>query len=272
MKMLICVSKLPYAESTLLFGGLIAAIENADVTLMTVMRDETERPLAEEMLDKVQALLPVPQAETAVCLGSPAAAILDQAESGEYDTIVVGAHILGGFLDRFATSTMTKVATKAATNVLVVQEQPTSLNRILVCTAGRAADRPLIEKSASLAKEAKSKVMLLFVSDPVPVMYTGLKTMEETLAELLESDTLQAQELKWSVQHFKDEGVEAKLKLRSGIVIDEIHHEINEGDYDLVIVGAQTENNFWNELLVGNITGDIVELSSSSVFVVRTQT
>ncbi|MBE2221529.1 MAG: universal stress protein [Anaerolineae bacterium] len=270
MKMLICVSKLPYAESTLLFGGLIAGLEKADVTLTTVIRNEVDRPLAEEMLARAQALLTVPQVETAVCIGSPAAAILNQAESGDYDTIVVGGHILGGFFDRFATSTMKKVATKAATNVLVVQARRSAINHILVCTAGREVDRPLIEKSASLAKGADAKVTVMFVSDPVPAMYTGLKTMEETLSELLQSDTVQARELKWSMQYFKDTGVDAKLKLRSGIVTDEIHHEIKVGDYDLVIVGAQTENNFWNELLVGSITGDIVELSSSSVFVVRT--
>jgi nucleotide-binding universal stress UspA family protein len=121
----------------LLFGGLIAGIEDADVTLMTVVRDEMERPLAEEMLDRAQALLPVPQVETAVCLGSPAAAILDQAESGEYDTIVVGAHILGGFFDRFATSTMKKVATKAANQcACCARTTERQLNRILVCTAG----------------------------------------------------------------------------------------------------------------------------------------
>jgi nucleotide-binding universal stress UspA family protein len=83
---------------------------------------------------------------------------------------------------------------------------------------------------------------------------------------------MQAQELKWSVQYFEDEGIDAKLKLRSGIVTDEIHHEINVGDYDLVTSWAlRLRIIFGTELLVGNITGDIVELSSCSVFVVRTQ-
>ena len=270
MKMLICVSKLPYAEATLLFGGLVAGLENADVTLTTVVHDERERPLAEEILERARALLTVPHVETAVCFGSPASAILDQAESGEYDIIVVGAHILGGFFDRFAPSTMKKVATKASTNVLVVQEKRTTLNRILVCVAGRMIDRPVIEACAQLAKNAGANVTMLFVSDPVPAMYTGLKTMEETLTELLETDTIQAHQLKWGIHYFADAGVAASLILRSGIVTDEIHHEINAGDYDLVIIGAHTEHHFWNDLLVGNITGDIVELSSSSVLVVRT--
>ena len=271
MKMLICVSKLPYAEATLSFGGLIAGLEEAEVTLTTVVRDEVERPLAEEILARSRALLTVPHVETAVCFGSPASAILDQAESGEYDIVVVGAHILGGFFDRFTTSTMKKVATKAATNVLVVQEKRTTLKRILVCVAGRNIDVPVIEKCAQLAKNAGATVTMLFVSDPVPAMYSGLKTMEETRSELLQSDTILAHQLNWDVQYFKDAGVAAKLKLRNGIVIDEIHHEIATEDYDLVIVGAHTESNFWNELLVGNMTGDIVELSSCSVLVVRTQ-
>jgi len=272
MKMLICVSKLPYAEATLLFGGLIAGIENAEVTLTTVVHDKAERPLAEEMLVKAQSLLTISDANIKVCLGSPASAILDEAEHGEYDIIVVGAHILGGFFDRFTGSTMKKVATKASTNVLVVQERRITLDHILVCTAAREVDQSLIEKSAQLAKGTDANVTMLYVTDPMPGMYTGLETMEETLAELLLTDTVQANELNWSVQYLEDEGVEAKLKLRQGIVTDEIHHEVHKNDYDLVIVGAQTENNFWNELLVGSITGDIVELSSSSVMVVRTLT
>ncbi len=270
MKMLICVSKLPYAEATVLFGGLIAGIEGANVTLTTVVHNETERPLAEEMLAKAQSLLTIPEANTKVCLGSPAAAILDEADNGEYDVIVIGAHILGGFFDRFTGSTMKTVAEKASTNVLVVKEKRLKLDQILVCTAAREADRPLIEKSANLAKNIGATVVAMYVAAPIPGMYTGLETMEETLTEMLQTDTIQAQELKWSAQYFVDQGVSAKLKLRRGIVTDEIHHEIHKNEYDLVIVGAQTEQNFWNELLVGNITGDIVELSSNSVLVMRT--
>ena len=48
MKMLICISKLPYAETTLLFGDLIARLEQADVTLLTVVNEAEERPLADE--------------------------------------------------------------------------------------------------------------------------------------------------------------------------------------------------------------------------------
>lgn len=272
MKILICVSKLPYAEATVLFGGLIAGIEDAEVTLTTVVHDATERPLAEEMLSKAQSLSAILDANTKVCLGSPASAILDEAENGEYDAIVIGAHILGGFFDRFTGSTMKTVATKASTNVLVVQEKRTDLKHILVCTAARESDRSLIEKGAKLAKNTGAKVTALYVTPPMPGMYTGLETMEETLAELLQTETIQSQELKWTAQYFVDDGVEANIKLRRGIITDEIHLEIDKGDYDLVVVGAQTENNFWNALLVGNITGDIVELSSSSVLVVRTQT
>jgi nucleotide-binding universal stress UspA family protein len=164
---------------------------------------------------------------------------------------------------------MKTVATKASTSVLVVKGKKTELNHILVCTAAREVDRPVVMKGTSLGKSTGAKVTMMYVTVPIPGMYTGLETMEETLAELLQTDTLQAQELKWSAQYFVDEEVEASIKLRRGIVTDEIHHEINKGDYDLVIVGATTESNFWNELLVGNITGDIVELSSRSVMVVR---
>ena len=270
MKMLICVSKLPYAEATLMFGGLIAEVDPTTVTLMTVVDDAMERPLAEEMLAKAQSLLNVADVNTEVCLGSPATSILGEANKGDYDIIVIGAHILGGFFDRFVTSIMKKVATKASANVLVVKEVTTMLRRILICTAGRTVDHSLIREGARLAKGTGAEVTILFVTDPMPGMYAGLETMAETLAELLQTDTIQAQQLKWDAQYCVEEDVPAHIKLRRGIITDEIHHEINEGNYDLVIVGTQVGNNFWNGLLVGTITGDIVELSTSSVLVVRT--
>ena len=270
MKMLICVSRLPYAEATLMFGGLIAKTENYAVTLMTVVTDETERPLAEEVLAKAQTVMPGLQAGKKICYGSPATGILGQANTGEYDMIVIGAHALGGFFDRFVTSVMKKVVTNASTTVLVVKETVWTLKRILVCTAAREVDKPSIIEGVRLAEDAGAEVVVLYVADPVPGMYTGLNGMGEDFTGILQSNTTQAELLRWSKAYLKKSSSRGRLKLRRGVVINEIVREATEGEYDLVIIGAQTENNFWNELLVGNITGDIVELSPRSTMVIRT--
>ncbi|MGB4869580.1 MAG: universal stress protein, partial [Candidatus Promineifilaceae bacterium] len=88
----------------------------------------------------------------------------------------------------------------------------------------------------------------------------------------LHTTTPLAQQLTWAAAYLTDQGVTGELKMRRGVVADEIALEALEGDYNLVVVGARAGSNFWNDLLVGSITPHIVEKAPCSVLVVRTKT
>jgi nucleotide-binding universal stress UspA family protein len=64
------------------------------------------------------------------------------------------------------------------------------------------------------------------------------------------------------------------LKIRHGLVIDEIRQESRDGNYDLIVVGAHEvpEEKSWNELrelFQDNITGRLLTLARRPVLVVK---
>ncbi|MCP4363352.1 MAG: universal stress protein [Chloroflexi bacterium] len=269
MNTLICVGGLPYAETTVKFGALVAGQKQSSLTLLKVVESAGERPSAEKMLREARELIAQPEVEVQVRQGNPAAEIIEESREGEYELIVLGAHVVQSFLDYFMRSVTDAVTKQASVSVLVVKAEKANLNRLLVCTGGQDNSNSVVTFGAELAQAAGANVGLLHVTDPVPAMYAGLETMEETLSALLESNTPLAQHLNWGSELMREYGVSAKLKLCQGIVSEEIVQEADEGGYDLVVVGGRVESNFWNDLLLGTIVPQILHHVPCSVLVVR---
>ena len=122
---------------------------------------------------------------------------------------------------------------------------------------------------ASLACGAGATATVLHVVDAMPAMYAGLEQMEETLAELLQSDTQKARELKWAAQVVKAGCEISELKLRRGIVVDEILREGQVGDYDLIVLGSSRAAGGLVRVLMGDLTREIVSRAQRPVLVVR---
>jgi hypothetical protein len=74
----------------------------------------------------------------------------------------------------------------------------------------------LINVGAAVAGATGSAATLFHVAANIPTMYTGLKSIEETLHELLQTDTPVSRHLKRSAKILADNDVQAELKLRHG--------------------------------------------------------
>jgi nucleotide-binding universal stress UspA family protein len=100
-------------------------------------------------------------------------------------------------------------------------------------------------------------------------MYTGLNTIEETLEELLQTDTPVARHLRKGAQILTENNVHAELKLRHGSAVYEIVREIDRQNYDMVIVGASGSNTMIKEWLYGNLTEDIIASVAIPILIVN---
>ncbi len=269
MNVLICVSNMPHAHSTVTLGSQVARLLGRPISLLKVITDEAETETAAFTLEEVQKLIDAPVEETAVSLGTPAKEILRKAESGSYHLIVVGAHAISNLWDQFLQSVTHKVANQATASVLVARGEPQHLRHLLICTSGYVNSEIVIRNGAALAQAAQAKVTLLHVAESLPGMFTGLDEMEETLPELLQTNTPLAQHLKWASEYLVKAQVSAELRLRRGIAIDELLAEAQEGNYDLIVLGARTEYNLLNSLLMGQVTPKIIDNAPCSVLVVR---
>ncbi|MCI0394820.1 MAG: universal stress protein [Chloroflexi bacterium] len=269
MKTLICIRGLPYTGPTIQFGGLIAGLEGSPVTLMTVVQPGEDRAEAEARLAQAAGLLPDVAVSTTVRQGAPLAEILQEARTGGYDVIVVGSRDMSGLIDGLLGTLSRKVSDRAQGSVLVVKEGRPALKRILICTGGQQLGRAVVETGARLARAAGAEATLLHVTNPVPTMYTGLEAIEETLEELLHTDTPVARHLRWSAQHLAEAGVPAEMELQQGVASDEILREARQGNYDLIVIGARAAGSGLKGFLMDQVTPEVVDRAPCPVLVVR---
>jgi nucleotide-binding universal stress UspA family protein len=161
-----------------------------------------------------------------------------------------------------------KIIRQADVPVMLVRDECQSLEKILVCSGGQEISAPVVELSSKLAGRAGLKATLLTVSPSVPSMYTGMAEIEETMEELLETETPMAQHLRASAELLTGRGIEAEIEIQHGDVVEAILEEANVGGYDLIVLGA-AEGMTWRGLLLGNVTQQIINRAASAVLVVK---
>jgi len=260
---------MPWAKPTLAFSRLIAQVTDAKVTLLHVVSRKEDLARAEELLTRAREMLSGQQVETRLRRGDPVKEILAEARRGHYDLLAVGTRRDFGLTLRFLSSVPLAVVRRSPTCVLVVPQSRPQLKRILICTSGIEIAEPVIETGARLAGAAGARATLLHVSSPVPSMYTGLAEIEETLPELLQTETPIARHLRHGAEILARHRVHAELELRHGVAADEILQEAHQGDYDLIAIGASGATGRVKSWLLGDVTRQVVDAALRPVLVVR---
>lgn len=269
MKTLISIRQLPYSESTVVFGGLIAGLEQSPITLMTVIEHESERSLAEAELQKAQALLKEMMVTSKVRKGHVYDEIMSESREGSYDIVVLGSRDIEGLLGGLFGTVTGKVTDSLDIPVLVVKNGHSELKRILISVGGQKMNEDIVRTGARLAKGAGANVTLIYVTNPVPTMYTGLDAMDESLEAFMETDTPIARYLHWGSQYLAESGVAAELEIVQGVASDEILRAARQGDYDLLVMGARAQMGRLERILVDAVTPHVVERAPCPVLVVR---
>lgn len=273
MKTLLCLRALPNGTETLAFGGMMAKLENTELVILTVVGEQEDaRPVEAQLAQSVTNLrdqgLEKDMLSFKIRRGATVPQIMKELAENAYDLVIVGtqeAHRLWTAI--FGTVTM-RITETANVTVLVVRSVPPAIQRILVCAGGSRPRRKLIRVSRRLAEKTNATVHLLIVANPVPSMYTGLEAMDESLADLLQTETPLAQHLRWSADYMDRHGMPAELKVRRGAVADEILKEAQAGQYDLILIGAGPRNRL-HRALAESVHHRLIDEASCSVLIVR---
>jgi nucleotide-binding universal stress UspA family protein len=269
MNILLCVAGMPHAEPAVSLGAIIACATQSSVTLLHVIRSEEDRADGERFLAAAREMLPDLTVDMRIRRGDPVKQILAEVRGSDYDLTIIGARRGSGLAERLLGSVAQKVVRRIPTSVLVAREVGTSLQCILICSGGKDVADPVIETGARLAEATHAQATLLHITGTTPSMYVGLSMADETVTELLQTDTPIAQHLRHGAEILAQHQVSAKLKLRHGVVSDEIISEARQGDYDLIVMGASGATGKLREWLLRNVTRQIVENALCSVLVVK---
>lgn len=187
-----------------------------------------------------------------VAVGEPADEILNVAEKGYYDLIVLGAHgrsSLRGFL---LGTVHAKVLHHAQQPVLLVRNYR-PIQKILVAYRGSECDQGALQFIGPLFKKGKPEITIMHVQE----------------TELGESEEF-AQECLLEGHHtLKELGYEPLKKMARGEFVEEILKDVAQERYDLLVLGAYGHRRPKYLRLISDEALNLVRLTTRPVLVYR---
>ncbi len=179
--------------------------------------------------------------------GDPVEQILEEAQAGDYDLIILGSGGRRGIGRYFVGSTALRVADLAACSVLIAKNIRQD-HDFLLCTDGsELAERAEIA-GAEMARVLGAKVTILSVAEEE-------ERREEALRSARRAEMILAQM-----------GIEAKVKVRVGHPSEEIIAEAR--DHDIVVMGASGSSAV-RKFFLGSVPLKVMEYGECPVLIVR---
>ena len=270
MKILLCTDGSPDAAQAVRFGMQLARGSTDPIALLSVIEGRQEIEHLRETLKTLGAELGVTGAacETKVRHGHAAERILDEVEAWQADIVVIGQAGRRGLTRFVVGSTATRVMQHATCSVLLVKGAHVEVKKILVCTAGGEPGLRDVAMAGKVAERTGAAVTVLHIMSQVPLPKDAYPPDLRTAEDLIARHTREGIHLQAALNILGPHVADRRPKVRHGFVIDEILAEAQEGDYDLLIIGAHVARGL-SRWLLDNVTARLLEETQLPVLVVR---
>jgi nucleotide-binding universal stress UspA family protein len=271
MKILICSDGMPASENAIELAALLAGPLKAEITLLGIAeKSSDERPLRETLERQAQSLrTQSAQPEIVVRAGDPVRQIFDQTSNASYGLVIVGARWTGATGYYWRSERTYEVIKTIQPPVLVAVGERKQLKRFLVCTGGKEFIEQAVEFTGAIAAAVGASVTLLHVMAEPPAIYVNLVQLEENVDQLLESKSELGINLLREKRELERLAVPAEVRLRHGIVIDQVFEEVSAGDYDLIVTGTSQARGLLGHYIMGDLTRSILNRANCPVLVAR---
>jgi nucleotide-binding universal stress UspA family protein len=264
---LLCIGNRPADPAALrLAKGVIQAME-VDPVLFHVAPPGTSPDVGKRKLQDVQAILDMDEAEILLRDGRVFSQIRRELDRRSYRLLVLGTST------HEDSAPMSSLARRLAecvdTSVLIVRNPPVKLEKVLICTGGHIASSYTVTVGIRIAQGTGSLATILHVASGAPAMYTGLPAIEEDLSQVLSRDIPLSSHLKEAAALAEESGVQARLELRHGLVVEEILRACDVYPHDLVVLGGHHPKPLLDRLVLGRVTPKVLPSSQRSTLIVR---
>jgi nucleotide-binding universal stress UspA family protein len=272
MKILICSEGSEQAERAIRLGAELAVACHAEVTLLGIMESPGGADALLDSLRRGQALLESKQihAELITKTGEPIEEIVERTREAKYDLVVIGAvrkETQGLF---WMSSKSYKIIKALEPPVLSVVGDCAAIKKVLVCSGGRRYSDAVVGLTGQIAHALGASVTLLHVVPQPPAIYAPLRQMEENTTRLLKSTSELGVNLRREKEMLEKLGVRTEVRIRRGLVLEQILGEIRAGIYDLVVTGSAPSRSV-RAYVLGDISREIVNHAECPVLVARSR-
>jgi len=271
MRILICSDGTPASAGATRTGGLISRASHGETVLLGIVEQPPDEAPLREALEREAQQLRYNSVEPKIVIraGEPIREILNETSTTTYDLVVIGARHKG-HSGLYWRSEKTYEVIKAITPpVLVAIGGCETLQRFLVCTGGREFIDEALRLTGTIAAALSASVTLLHVMAEPPAMYADLVQLEEDVDRLLESKSELGINLCRQKKILESLGAKAEVRIRHGMVLDQVFGEVREGRYDLVVTGTSRARGMVRHYMMGDLTRNILNRANCPVLVAR---
>src|SRR5947209_15083003 len=235
MKILICSDGKPAADSATRLGALLAAPLHAETTLLGIAERAKDETALREALEKQAEWLRAKNVSPQIAIGAgdPVRQIVNQTAKAKYDLVIIGARKTGSTGPHWRSEKTYEVIKSISPPVLVAMGEWAQLKRFLVCTGGKEFIEEAVQLSGKLASAVGASVTLLHVMAEPPAIYADLVRLEEDVDRLLQSGSELGRNLRAQKENLERLGVTTEVRVRHGLVLDQVFEEVRDHEHDL---------------------------------------
>lgn len=270
MNILIGLDSEKYTHSPVIIGKIIAEATQAEVTVLIIITREGHLENAEAVAEQAKKDLEGVNPEIIIRSGPLSDLYEQEILNQDYRLVIVDA--ARKRLTRKYDDVDPVLTSQSSFAILLTENAKPKLDRILLASSCKEEDFSLVRKAANFADRVGARVTLLHViSGAVPTMYTGLNQLDETVEELLQTDTPFAKHLRHAGEILQEHEVNSEVKIRRGVPVEEIVRETQLENYDLVIIGTSQVKEGLKARMLGNLVVKIIDLVDLPVMVIGHQ-
>lgn len=273
MKILLCSDGTSSSDKAARLTSLLAPRCQAGVTLLGV----AEKPIDEEplqaALDKEAQVLRAAGVTLQILVraGDPIRQVVDLSATNKFDLTIIGARGQGPSGLHLRSNKTYEFVKGVHSPVLVALGEQEELRRFLVCTGGRKSIDETVDLTGEMAACAGASVTLLHVMAEPPAIYADLVRLEEDIDRLIESGSELGENLRAQKEMLEKRGVSVELRIRHGIVLEQIFRELRETNHDLIVTGSSQSTGPFRHYIMGDITRGILNRADCPVLVARSR-
>ncbi len=238
---------------------------------ITLLLDQQHEAQAELLFSNAERLLQAANTPVRSIRGStPERAIVLAARACDADLVVFGPLSRQGWQRWLGQPSVRSLARRLTTSMLLMRGRPNELRRALLCAAGGSEVLRDAEVTADLLGPLQAQVTILHILSQMPLIFEQRINEPEFLWEQMlaaDSRVLSNIEAARTILHAVD--VETKVRIRVGMVVEEIKAELRTGGYDLLVLGAHRTTTPLDRVLLEDISAELLRDSPVPVLLVH---
>lgn len=256
------------ARRAAIYLAPLAGLAHVQMTLLT---DKGHSEQAETLFKKAEKRLNAANPPRHSIRGStPERAIVVEATACKPDLVVFGPLRRQGWQGWLRQSAVRSLARRVTSSILLMRGRPNELHRALICMAGGEQVLNDAQLTATMMGPLEGQATILHIVSQLPLLFNRSTDNPTHLSEIvLQEDSTVNHNITQAQEVLSDAGVETKIRIRVGLVVEQIKEELRVGGYDLLVIGAHRARTPLDRVLLEDVSAELLRESPIPVLVVR---